>query len=74
MIAGAAMAFGAHQASGTHDDLAPTLGAVGIERFVTDCLLPSLAAIPEELGTEKVGATNMVDHVAAHLTARGVVR
>ncbi|MCO5411095.1 DUF3800 domain-containing protein [Ralstonia mojiangensis] len=74
LIAGAVMAFGAHRASGTHDDLAPTLGAVGIERFVTDCLWPSLAVTPEELGTEKVGGINMVDHVAAHLTARGVVR
>jgi len=73
LIASAVMAFGAHRASGTHDDLTATLGAVGIERFVANCLWPSLAAPPEELGIEKVGGINMVEHAAAHLTARGEV-
>ncbi|MEW1782430.1 hypothetical protein AB0305_09520 [Arthrobacter sp. NPDC080086] len=46
LIASAVMAFGPHRASGTHDDWAAALGAVGIERFVTNCLWPSLAARP----------------------------
>lgn len=70
LIAGAVMAVGAHRAVGSYEDLAPVLQNVGVEKLVTDCLWPSLAVTPEQLGTVEVGGINMADYVGEYLTAR----